>query len=306
MTMSKTSITSGQEKQYERFVEDAARRGAALGLKKVPMTKRDLQRLFEHGGEFQTAIAEIIVSKTHELSVGYQFADEEVSSNHTYPEDYKPKGITEQIACLHELFPELGSAYEKLAKQPLPHAAEGWFAIPRWEKVASTYGEAVEKALNLIAKTRNGKLKLYKFREGGLGSRYLKQHERTVAMLKRLGETQSGYDILVIPTQFGLRHRGRSVRRAYKVFDVNEFGLGAFAVSIMLLMHPERLLYSYHLAITCAGDRYEVFPDIDKDEQFNYVPHFSISCKNDEVIADLCLDYSARQDSGSATGFLPQ
>jgi len=49
------------------------------------------------------------------------------------------------------------------------------------------------------------------------------------------------HDILVVPAQFGLRHRGRSVRRVREVMNANEFGLGVFAIGIMLLTHPERL-----------------------------------------------------------------
>lgn len=66
--MNRTSITSNQEKQYRRFVEDATRHGAELALKKVPLDKDGLQKLFGRGGEFNTAIAEVIVAKTRELS----------------------------------------------------------------------------------------------------------------------------------------------------------------------------------------------------------------------------------------------
>ncbi len=45
-------ITSDQQKQYKRFVEDASDRG----LKEVNPDKDGLQRLFEKGGEFQAYI----------------------------------------------------------------------------------------------------------------------------------------------------------------------------------------------------------------------------------------------------------
>ena len=38
--------------------------------------------------------------------------------------------------------------------------------------------------------------------------------------------------------------------------SANEFGLGAFAVGIMLLTHPERLQHHDDLWIDCAGDEY--------------------------------------------------
>ncbi len=45
-------ITSGQQKQFKRFVEDASDRA----LKEIDPDKDGLQRLFEKGGEFQTYI----------------------------------------------------------------------------------------------------------------------------------------------------------------------------------------------------------------------------------------------------------
>ena len=45
-------ITSDQRKQFKRFVEDASNRA----LKKVPLDKDGLQRLFSRGGEFQSHV----------------------------------------------------------------------------------------------------------------------------------------------------------------------------------------------------------------------------------------------------------
>ena len=184
-----------------------------------------------------------------------QFADEEVGSSYGYLSGYKPKGITEQTNILRQLFPGVGFADEKLAERPVPVGAEGWFAIPKWQTIAPTYGEAVEKVLAKIEETRKGKFK--NRREGELGPDDLKQTARTeVTMFETLGYEQKDHDILVVAAQFGLRHRGRSVRRAREVMQVNEFGLGAFAVGIMILTHPERLMHDDDLCIDCAGDEY--------------------------------------------------
>ena len=58
-------ITSGQEKQYRRFVEDAA----VLALKEVGLDKDGIQRLIGHGGDFQTDIV-ASVRKHSSHSVG--------------------------------------------------------------------------------------------------------------------------------------------------------------------------------------------------------------------------------------------
>jgi len=288
--MTTKSITSGQTKQYKRFVEDAADKALA----EVGLDKDGLQKLIENGDEFQTRI----IAGIRELSVSNQFADEEVESSYGYLSGYKPKGITEQTNILRQLIPGIGYADEKLAEQPLPANAEGWFAIPRWQSVAKTYEEAVEKVLELIKQQRDGKF--YNWREGKLGAKYLRQHERTAKKLEALADQQKGYDILVVAAQFGLRHRGRSVRRAREVFTANEFGLGVFEIGCMLLTHPERLQHYDDLWIDCAGDEYAP----DADGAFSYAPYFHFYVG--EVRFDtFWVDYPCGY-YGSASGFLPK
>ncbi|HUW71816.1 MAG TPA: hypothetical protein VMV66_01310 [Candidatus Humimicrobiaceae bacterium] len=288
--MTTKSITSGQTKQYKRFVEDAADKALA----EVGLDKDGLQKLIENGDEFQARI----IAGIRELSVSNQFADEEVESRYGYLSGYKPKGITEQTNILRQLLPGIGFADEKLVEQPLPPNAEGWFAIPKWQSVAKTYNEAVEKVLELIKKQRKGKF--YNWREGKLGVQYLRQHERTVKKLETLAEQQKGYDILVVAAQFGFRHRGRSVRRAREVFTANEFGLGAFEIGCILLTHPERLQHYDDLWIDCAGDEYAP----DAVGGFSDAPCFYFY--DGEVEFGASWFGSAHDVYGSVSGFLPQ
>lgn len=284
----KTSITSGQQKQYKRFVEDAADKALA----EVGIEKDGLQKLIENGDEFQARI----VAAVRELSVSNQFADEEVQSSYAYPHGYKVKGITEQTNILRQLFSGIGFSDEKLAERPLPPNAEGWFAIPKWQTIAPTYGEAVEKVLAMIASQR----KFYNYRDGQLGAEYLRQHAKTAKMFQQLGDEQKDHDILVVPAQFGLCHRGRSVRRAHEVMNANESGLGAFAVGIMLLTHPEREVQREQLHIDCAGD--EFAPDADGD--FSDAPYFPFI--NGELKFGARWIVTALDDFGSASAFSPQ
>lgn len=283
-----TTVTDGQKKQVKRFAEDAVDRAIAEGL----LDKDGIQKLIENGDEFQARI----ITGIKELSVSNQFADEEVESSYAYPKGYKVKGITEQTNILRQLFPGIGFADEKIAEQPLQVNAEGWFAIPKWQTLAPTYGEAVEKVLAMIASKR----KFYNYRDGQLGAEYLRQHAKTAKMFQKLGDEQKDYDILVVPAQFGLRHRGRSVRRAREVFQANEFGLGAFAVGIMLLTHPEREVQWEQLHIDCAGD--EFAPDADGD--FSYAPFFGFY--GGEVKFDAYWFGRADEYCGSASAFLSQ
>ena len=287
-TQSITSITDGQRKQYKRFVEDAADKALA----EAGLDKDGIQKLIENGDEFQTRI----ITGIKELSVSNQFADEEVQSSYAYPKGYKVKGITEQTNILRQLFPGIGFADEKLAEQPLPPNAEGWFAIPKWQTLAPTYGEAVKKVLAMIASKR----KFYNYRDGKLGAEYLRQHAKTAKMSQKLGDEQKGHDILVVPAQFGLRHKGRSVRWAREVFMANEFGLGAFAIGIMLLTHPEREVQWEQLHVDCAGDEFSP----DADGGFSDAPFFDFYDGKVEFYADWCDD--ADEYYGSASAFLSQ
>src|SRR3990167_4182144 len=189
-----TTVTDGQKKHVKRFAEDAVDRAIAEGF----LDKDGIQKLIENGDEFQAHI----ITGIKDISASNQFADEEVKSSYAYPKGYKVKGITEQTNVLRQLFPGVGFADEKLAEQPLPPNAEGWFAIPKWQTLAPTYGEAVEKVLAMIASKR----KFYNYRDGQLGAEYLRQHATTVKMFQKLGDEQKDFDILVVPAQFGLRH----------------------------------------------------------------------------------------------------
>lgn len=285
------TVTDGQKKQAKRFAEDAVDRAIAEGF----LDKDSIQKLIENGNEFQADITASI--KKHSLS--NQFADEERDSDYGYLSGYrKPKGIKEQANILRQLIPGIGLINEKIAEQSLPANAEGWFAIPRWQLVAKTYNEAVQKVLDLIKQQRKGKF--YNWRESRIGEQYLRQHERTVKNLEALGETQKGYDILVVAAQFGIRHRGRSVRRAREVFVANEFGLGAFEIGCMILTHPERLADYNDLWIDCAGSEYAP----GGDGGFSRAPCFLFNVG--EVEFDTHWVGSACGCCGSASAFLPQ
>ncbi|MDP2655585.1 MAG: hypothetical protein Q8P17_03570 [bacterium] len=290
--ITQTTATAGQVKQINRFGSDAIEKVLAeLGL-----DNPGAQRVIEHGDDFAEAIRTAAITSLKDLSVSDKYKDEEVQSSYAYPKGYKVKGITEQTNILRQLFPGIGFADEKIAEQPLPPNAEGWFAIPKWQTLAPTYGEAVEKVLAMIASKR----KFYNYRDGQLGAEYLRQHAKTVKMFQQLGDEQKDFDILVVPAQFGLRHKGRSVRRAREVFAANEFGLGAFAIGIMLLTHPEREVQWEQLHVDCAGD--ESAPEAVGD--FAHAPLFYF---NDGRVGFSAYWFDgAGGDYGSSSAFLPQ
>lgn len=227
-----------------------------------------------------------------------RFTDEEVSSSYGYPAAYRVKSIAEQINILRRLLPGIGSADEKVAEHPLPDYAEGYFAIPRWETIAPTYCEALQKVLELIKQERHGKF--HNFCEGHLGGLYIPDPKSTDAAFEKLGDGQKGNDILVVPAQFGLRHRRHSVRWTRNILGFYEFCLGGFAVSAMLLTHPERLVQKNDLWIDCPGDESTVLDDA---TDFDWAPCF---CFGKGMVAfGMKWEEDEGEGFGSVTGFFP-
>ena len=228
--------------------------------------------------------------------VGNFIAENRRQGQFTYPKEYRRFSIQDQIYGIEKLFGLDSTNARSFIKHlpELPEGAEGWFAIPRWEKIAPTYNVAVEKVFATISSKR----KFYNYREGQLGPEHLRQHVKTAEMFQKVGNEQSG-DILVVACQFGLRHCSKSVRRAREVFIENEFGLDAFSVGIMLLTHPERLQHYDDLWIDCAGDEFSPVAD----GGFSLAPYFVFS--DGRVRFDTHWVFVASDFYGSASGFLP-
>jgi len=285
----KGSIVTTRDPKGRKFIEIVE-----AAYNKAAMSEDEAQHVNEAQG-----LSDLVHKFIAENRLSDRFKDEEVKSSYGYLSGYKPKGITEQTNILRQLFHGIGFADEKLAEASLPQHAEGWFAIPKWQSMAPTYGEAVQKVLDMIKKTRDGNFVNY--REGQLGLKRLRQTIKTVEIFEKFGDEQKDYDILVVPTQFGLRHRGRSTRRAREVFLTNEFGLGAFAVGIMLLTHPERLKHYDDLWIDCAGDEF--------DDPYAAVRFFHATCfefHGDRVRFGAIWFADASAHYGSVSAFGPQ
>ncbi|MBP6855428.1 MAG: hypothetical protein KBC26_00375 [Candidatus Pacebacteria bacterium] len=299
MTMSQTLITSRDPKGLH-----------AVGLFEAVYNKSKLddaraQRLNERGGELQDGIAKLIA----ELSVSNQYANEEVRSNYVYPKEYKgPKPIADQIKALAKILDLDPSQALEFAKNlpALPDGAEGWFAIPSVDALAAKhfpevtdpaemYCQAVQLVHAKIAASRS----FYNYREGQITPAQLRVHARTAHALDLIAETQKG-DILIVAAQLGMRHRGKSVRRAREVFVANEFGLGSLAVGSIVLTHPERLVRWEELDMDCSGDEFS--PEADGD--FSGSPGFGFDGGGVEFGA--CFVGHPDGCFGSVSGFLSQ
>lgn len=65
-------------------------------------------------------------------------------------------------------------------------------------------------------------------------------------------------DVMLIPVQTGMRHRGASPRRACGIMHSQEFPLDLYSSLVLLLSHPYRFAHSQHvLGLQCPGSLYE-------------------------------------------------
>jgi hypothetical protein len=292
MTM-KTSITSQKRMTDGQVAKVKELVGAAL--RKSELDKQGVQRVIEQGDELQNRLIPIF-KNLGELP----YADEEVESNDGYPKEWSFKSVLEQVKVLQsfEEFKNLDATHvikiaEKYELPEVPEEADGLVVIPKLSKVASSYNEATELMTDLMAKHRKD---WYNYRKGYLGPEYLRLTEKTQQALTKL-ERETPGDYLVIPVQTGLRHRGRSVRRARVMFGESEFGLGPYEVGIILLVHPERLQQYEHLSVDCAGCEYSP----DAGGEFSHYLYFFWSggeLKFDDDRVDI-----AHRHYGSASGF---
>lgn len=262
------SRSEEQETQLKRMLGKLVKSAIKLALREINPDKDGTQRLLGEKNKIGIETNDFFISQFQIRSVSNQCANEKVKSIYGYPLSYKHAGedLDRQIAILQGLYPGLGGTNPdylqkvKLGTIKVPLHAEKFFAIVNiWKNdyptiFGTTYCEALLKVFDTIRETRNCKFE--NWLGGRINEKYIRQSVRTQNYFKQLSVAQGNPDILIIPAQFGIRHRGRSTNYARKVIanTPGEFGLGVFAVCIMILTHPERLADRNDLRIDCAGD----------------------------------------------------
>lgn len=286
------NTTEQQNQMLMSFLDEAVQHAYRTVIEQLD--RQSAQAVLEAAKKLKPEVSGLLVEAIQRHTISDKFKDEEVASNRVYPPTYRVRPIEAQVTALRTLFPVLESCHEKLARKPLLEGAEAWFAIPRWQALAPTYNEAVEMLLGALATKR----KLSNRIVGKLGEKFLRQSERSKLAEKILAEQQGGNDILVVPAQGGMLHRGCSARRTRASLAGNEFGLGMFSIGCMVLTHPERLSTADTLMIDCGGDEYSVRGDY----TFDRVPLFDYDIGGVEV--SIFYEDRARNLWGTPTGFL--
>ena len=273
---------------------------------KAKLTDGQAKKLNENPGIWSS-----IVKLIDECSFLDQFDNEQIQSTYVYPASHAAKPIGEQLDGLAKIFGlSLGDTsdfVEKvLSKLTLPDWAEGWFAIPTVDALATRffkdikdpaarYCEAVKLVLAKIAASRN----FYNYREEEITPNRFRMNARTAHAMDLTMADQKGA-ILIVPGQFGIRHRGRSVHRTREVMTYPEFGFGSVAVGSMLLTHPERLVSYDDLWIDVPGDEFSPRAE----GQFPGAPIFLFHV--DQLRFDTRVAGPAYGYCGSASGAVPQ
>ncbi len=285
------NTTQDQKELLQNSLTDASQRIYRSALKHLD--RQATQLVLELEEKLKAELASSAMKIIRRLTVSDKYKDEEAVSRREYPATYRVRPIEAQVTELRKAFPHLGGCLEKLARCPLPDGAEEWFAIPRWQALASTYNEAVEMMINVLAARRKLSNRIVQH----MGPEFLRQNERTRLAESILAEQQPGSDILVVAAQAGLLHRGCSARRARVVMAGNEFGLGAFALGCLLLTHPERLSHLDTLMIDCSGDEYS----LRGDGVFDRVPLYDYDLGGIEF--SIFYEDRARNLWGTPSGF---
>ncbi len=207
--------------------------------------------------------------------------------------DTKSKNINEQINILYQFIPEVGFIDERrIITRELPLAAEGWFIIPRWQLLASTYEEALELILERgnFLNYFHGQLQEREIERGGL--------EKKLEIISKSKSQDS--DILILPAQLGLLYKGYSSDEVRRSLKENEFQLGAFEISVILLTHKNRLNHYNDLGILCGGDM--INPDPEEEIDHISIPCFSFRGRSIQI--GLKWSVQSLPSYGSVTAFL--
>ena len=247
------------------------------------------------------ATARAIVEAWHEVMKN-RFANEEVASTFTYPDEYQLASIEAQVRTLLAIpaFKDLDVSWALEQGQAwydglgMPDWAEGPLVYV-WHERFGGYNALLELVLSAIADSRT----FHNYRQGALGEKHLRQSERSRNAENAIKASQPG-DVIIVPSQAGIRYRGRSVRRARVLYETGEFGLGAVAEGCRALTHPKRFVRWEQLHVDCGGDEFAPHAD----GVFCGAPYFRFD--DDEVEFDSSDVGLFDGLYGSASGFVPQ
>ncbi len=284
MVVSGSDITFGLLGELMTQLNAGTRTGGRKGI-----TGAQFRAFLEHRNPFDHVEVEKVLP----------FADEEVESDFGYPKGFRIHSVQEQLAMLVkrvDFFQKFDASHiNQLASRDLPEGAEGWGLITKPSVVGSAHHNNLIMFLRLLSIQRT----FDSWPNHELTINHLRITSRSLTPIQKL-EAETPGDFLVIPFQFGMLHRGRSMRRARACFADNEFGLGPYEVAVLMLTHPDRIIGHSQLNASCPGADYAPKGNCAFREGISF--HWGL--ESERLRMSFSTPNSLSRQSGPCTGFL--
>jgi len=284
------SVTTVRDPKGQKFmaIVEAA-------YNKARLDDNEAQRVNDTPG-----LSKLIGSFIAESRVTDRYKDQQVPSTWTYPPEYKgPKDFHQQTEILLGILPGLdpeqawkwyNDVYTRLE---VPDWVEGVFAVPSEFALARLFYPDIQErpaqycaGVNLLLKKIANSRQFYNYCDEQIDPAHLWRTERTALMINALWEMQGRPDIVALPAQLGLQHRGRSDLRARECFMAQEFGAGSLEGAAIALTHPERFVRWEQLHEDLAGDDFSSAADGQADEA-PYLYFYDDKVKFGTVLLDI-------------------
>jgi hypothetical protein len=190
--------------------------------------------------------------------------------------------IENQVRELLKYFPSLKAPAQIPATPSLPKGIDGWHAFPRASAISSSYSNACVRVFDVLKNARDCSFISPATQKEG---EWLRRATRAREAWKRIEESQSGSDILIVPVQLSLLHKGATITQSRELLELHQFGLGAFEVATVLLLNSGLLAEEGALSIDCIGDD-EL--SIEKKQVSVHIPRFVYRDKGLGFGSDWC------------------
>ncbi|MDD2745600.1 MAG: hypothetical protein PHU93_03615 [Candidatus Gracilibacteria bacterium] len=180
---------------------------------------------------------------------------------------------------------------QNASKDKQPEGIDGYFLIPHWSEIASSYGGATALLVDHIGQRR--KFRVTQNLSVLFESFFLTETERKATAIASIQKEQ-GSKFSIIPAQLGAKYLEQSAHEAVVSMRKHEFPLGLYEVCYIVLQHTE--LLEGTIFIECPGD--SISPD--GNGIFSHVPVFVFHEKEIHFAASLPEDVHSTSGIASA------
>lgn len=255
----------------------------------------------------------IVAENVKRIANGTFLTEQSIPSAYGYHSGYSGgKTVAYQISILkqhdwgRQVNWELNPEQEHILNLPLPNGSEGYFVdvfdpgmVSDHEVASFDHSRHIFFALQALSKQMPGKVTNH--RNSKFDPSFYRRHRKSAEKMWKLWDSQGcPTELILIPAQFGIRHRGKSVMQSRVMTRDPEFSLDAHEGLAMLLTHGNRLADHDDLWIDFPGSEYSK----DGEGEFNHSLYMRV--QDGGIRFDAGDARYARARYGSITGFLLQ